>query len=199
MTNIFDDYNAFKKENSLLIRNLVETKSQIISRISSIIIVVDYLSERRIHKKLNQDEEYIFMIGYDYVYESFNTISIILKEYFDNDFNQMNKYARTINLLLYLNEYKNEAIARKELSIYLNQFESIESHIYDTLKNKEELDDAYFGLVDDLIYKAFILNGIDNPSIESIFYEISLEYNLDTDTDESMYLKILNTLIEEKR
>lgn len=197
--NIFEDYLAFKKENSELISNLVKTNSLIINHFSSIFIVIDYLYEKQLKRKLNQDEEYIFMTGYDYVFECFNLISIVLKDYFNNDFNELNKFPKNMDLLIYLNEYKNEILAREEFKRYLPELEKIENKIMECFKNKVEIEDEYFGLLDDIIYKTFTLNDIDSPSIESIFYEIALEYNLIKEDENASFTNIFNAFIEKNK
>ncbi len=197
--NIFEDYYSFKKENKDLIQNLVKTNSLIISHFSSIFIVVDYLYEKQQKRKLNSDEEYIFMMGYDYIYECFNLISIILKEYFNNNFELLNKFPKNMNLLIYSNEYKNEILAHDEFKDHVSEFERIENHVMDCFKQKIEVEDEYFALLDDVIYKTFTLNDIDSPSIESIFYEIALEYNLIKEDESQSFNNIFNSLIEKNK
>ena len=200
MISIFDDYFSFKKENKDLIKNLVSSKSLIISHISSVMIVVDYLFEKKMKKKnLSSDEEYIFMMGYDYLYECLDITSIILKQYFNNDFNELNKFPKTLNLLFYVNEYKTELEARENLKSFVPKFEELEDICYKALKDKAEVKDEYFAILDDLVYKSFEANNIESPSIESIFYDIALEYDILEEDDETMFNKIFSSIVEEKR
>ena len=199
MISVFEDYFSFKKENKDLIKGLVETKSLILSHISSVIIVVDYLFEKHMKKRaLSGDEEYIFMTGFDYLYECLNITSIIAKEYFNNDIKEMNKFPKAINLIFYANEYKTELKAREGFEKYIPEFERLEDEAYKALKEKTDVADEYFGILDDLIYKTFEANNIESPAIESIYYEIALEYHILEEDEETMFNKIFSKLIEEK-
>ena len=200
MISVFEDYFSFKKENKDLLQKLVSSKSLILSHISSVIIVVDYLYEKHMKKRaLSGDEEYIFMMGFDYLYECMNITSIVLKEYFNNDVSLMNNYPKALNMIFYVNEYKTELKAREGFEKYIVEFERLEDEAYKSLKEKVDLADEYFGILDDLVYKSFEANDIDSPSIESIFYEIALEYHILEEDTETAFNKIFSTLVEKNR
>ena len=112
---IYTDYANWKLENYDLIESLVKNKSKAIARFTSVIAVVDYLYDKYVEeKKLNEDLELIFSSGFDYIYDQFLMIETLLEKNFNNDINELEKYSKTINLLLYINDFQNEALNYKE-------------------------------------------------------------------------------------
>ena len=79
LENQYLDYASFKKTNEKLINYLVSKKSKIIARFSYVLMVVDYLFDQVVFekKKLSVEEEECFEVGYQYVFDRFNTITLI--------------------------------------------------------------------------------------------------------------------------
>ena len=67
---ILDDYVNWKLENHDLLHNLVQNKSKTISRFTSVIVVVDYLYEESLKRKLTEDETLFFTMGFDYIHDN---------------------------------------------------------------------------------------------------------------------------------
>lgn len=175
---IFDDYFSFKNENKNLINYLVKDNGIILNIMRPALIVVDYLYEYRLKNKLSNDEEYIFSVGYDYLYDQFFLIKSILNKYLNNDYKELKKYEKAISLLLYIHDYKEEISIKFSLSKYMKSFSDLEEKVYDLIKNHEDIDDNYFILLNDLVYKTFDANGVELKTVNEIFYNIALEYNI---------------------
>lgn len=175
---IFDDYKSFKDENKKLIDFLVKNNSLLLNIMRPVLIVVDYLYEYRLKNKISKDEEYIFNTGYDYLYDQFQIINTILEQILDNNYNDIKKYEKTINLLLYINDFKQEVLNDDRISNNIDSFLNLESNVYDSLNKKEEYNENYYILLNDLVYKTFDANGIELNTINDIFYNIALEYDL---------------------
>lgn len=175
---IFDDYKSFKDENKKLIDFLVKNNSLLLNIMRPVLIVVDYLYEYRLKNKISKDEEYIFNTGYDYLYDQFQIINTILEQILDNNYNDLKKYEKTINLLLYINDFKQEVLNDDRISNNIDSFLNLESNVYDSLNKKEEYNENYYILLNDLVYKTFDANGIELNTINDIFYNIALEYDL---------------------
>ncbi len=141
VNDIYEDYESFKKENYDLISTLVKNNSKIISRFSPVLMVVDYLSIEHKKRKLTDDEQIFFSTGFDYVYDNFHLINSIFEFTFKKDMKEMDKVSKTINLLLYVNEfideaksntditYKNRLIVLETLSISFISFLNVNSNI----------------------------------------------------------------------
>ena len=77
---VYTDYANWKFENYELINALITLKSKIISRFSHVILVVDYLYNKRVKDgNLDPDLEIFFETGFNYIHDHFMTINTILK------------------------------------------------------------------------------------------------------------------------
>ena len=193
---IYTDYANWKFENHDFIYQLVRSKSKTISRFSSVIIVVDYLYEKYVKdNKLTEDEEVMFNVGFDYMHDNFFTIKTLLEYTFNGDYIELEKCAKTINLLLYVNEFQGELLNSLENPTKdLKQLDDLEHKLTEYLEKKENCPDEFFPYLDDLVNPIFERNNIDFTPIEAIFYEISLEYGIAKNNENQAFLNILNKL-----
>ena len=191
---IYTDYANWKFENHDFIYQLVRSKSKTISRFSSVIIVVDYLYEKYVKdNSLTPDEEVMFNVGFDYMHDNFFTIKTLLDYTFNGDYIEMEKCAKTINLLLYVNEFQGELLNNDNiLESDLKQLDNFEQKLTDYLDKKENCPDEFFPYLDDLVNPIFDRNGIGFTPIEAIFYEISVALGISKNNDNKAFLDILN-------
>lgn len=196
---IFEDYLSWKYENHELIQALVKKKSKTISRFTHVISVVDYLYDQKQKKALTEDEEFIFSTGYDYIYDQFQMIGTILDCKFNKNIDEMEKYSKTINLLLYINEFQSEVLNQESVKEQITELNTLEDKVNKELDNKENAVEEDFILLNDITYKIFEKNGIEVHTVDQIFYDIALEYNLVNDNDDDTYNTILTSLIEKNR
>ena len=196
---IFEDYLSWKYENHELIKALVKKKSKTISRFTHVISVVDYLYDQKQKNALTEDEELIFSTGYDYIYDQFQMIGTILDCKFNKNIDEMEKYSKTINLLLYINEFQSEVLNQESVKEQITELNTLEDKVNKELDNKENAVEEDFILLNDITYKIFEKNGIEVHTVDQIFYDIALEYNLVNDNDDDTYNTILTSLIEKNR
>lgn len=191
---IYTDYANWKFENHDFIYKLVRSKSKTISRFTSVIIVVDYLYEKYVKdNSLTPDEEVMFNVGFDYMHDNFYTIKTLLDYTFNGDYEEMEKCAKTINLLLYVNEFQGELLNTDNvLESDLKQLDNFEQKLTDFLDKKENCPDEFFPYLDDLVNPIFDRNGIDFTPIEAIFYEISVALGINKNNENKAFLDILN-------
>ncbi len=182
----YEDYQGFKNDNEVLINDLVKTKSPIIARFKHVLAVVDYLYAKHKDLKDNEsDEDLIFQTGYSYVFDRFNTIDLIYTKIFDKNFNEMNKYAKTINLLLYTIDFQDEikSIDENNTTEY-NSLVAFEDLILKKLEGKEHADDIFFGMLNDISTKAFSNLDVEYYGLNEIFYDIALELEIIDEIDD---------------
>ncbi len=194
---IFEDYLNWKYENHELIKALVKKRSKTISRFTHVISVVDYLYEKK--NSLTEDEQLIFSTGFDYIYDQFQMIGTILDCKFNKNVDEMEKYSKTINLLLYINEFKSEILNQDSIKDQISELNRLEDKVNKELDNKEDSSEEDYILLNDISYKIFEKNGIELHTVDQIFYDIALEYDLVSDDDESNYNSILTSLIMKNR
>ena len=195
---IYTDYANWKFENFDFINNLVKNKSKSISRISSVIAVVDYLYEKYVeNKKLTEDEEIFFSTGFDYIYDQFYLLKTLFELKFNNSFKEMEKYSKTINLLLYINEFQSEALEYENIDI--TPLDDLEDKVNKCLDQKENAPDEYFQILNEVNESIFEKNNIEVHTMDQIFYEIAIEYGIYKENDYDLYNEILNRQIEKTR
>lgn len=191
---IFSDYANWKFENHDFIFQLVNTQSKTIARFTAVIAVVDYLYDQYINKgNLTSDEEVFFSVGFDYIHDNFYTIKTILDYKFNGDYVEMERFAKTINLLLYVHEFQSELLNQElDLKKDMQPLDSFEETVNGYLDRKEDVPDALFPMLDDIVNPIFEKNGIDLNPIESIYYEIAVEYGIYKNNEFDMYNAVFN-------
>ena len=163
---------------------------------------MDYLYHRRIDgKKLSEDEEVIFSTGFDYIYDSFMMIDNILQSDFNGDIDLMEGCSQTINLLLYINDFESEITSsgNEDLKKELKKLSNLDEKVNDYLAKRENAPDEYFGILNDLIDDIFVSNNVEIHTVEEIFYEIAIEYDIYQEDDFDMFNEVINRQIEKDR
>lgn len=187
---IYTDYANWKLENIEFIQKLIANKSQTISRFTSVIVVVDFLYDLYTKRnKLDEQEQVFFSVGFDYIHDNFYTIKTLLDYKFNKNYDKLESCAKTINLLLYVNEFQAELL---ENDIDTKSLDDFENKINEYLDKEENVPDAFFPMLDDIIGPIFERNNIEFTPIESIFYEVALEYKLYKPDDFDMYNAVFN-------
>ncbi len=197
---IYTDYANWKLENYDLIESLVKNKSKAIARFTSVIAVVDYLYDKYVEeKKLNEDLELIFSSGFDYIYDQFLMIETLLEKNFNNDINELEKYSKTINLLLYINDFQNEALNYKEGTFDLKPLDDLNNKVMDYLDKKENAPDEYFAILSDITSSMFDNLDTEFHTIDQIYYEIAVELGIYEEDEFNMFSSFINNKIENTR
>ena len=197
---IYTDYANWKLENYDLIESLVKNKSKAIARFTSVIAVVDYLYDKYVEeKKLDEDLELIFSSGFDYIYDQFLMIETLLEKNFNNDINELEKYSKTINLLLYINDFQNEALNYKEGTFDLKPLDDLNNKVMNYLDKKENAPDEYFAILSDITSSMFDNLDTEFHTIDQIYYEIAVELGIYKEDEFNMFSSFINNKIENTR
>ena len=190
LENQYLDYASFKKTNEKLINYLVSKNSKIIARFRYVLMVVDYLFDQVVFekKKLSIEEEECFEVGYQYIFDRFNTITLIAEHVFNNNYDAMEHFAKSINLLLYIIDFEDEidSLDGDHKSEH-EKFAELELNVMQMIEAKIQVPDEYYALVDDISLAVFDGLGIDYYGITDIFYDIAIELSLIQEDDEDYY------------
>lgn len=108
----------------------------------------------------------------------------------------MEKCAKTINLLLYINEFQSEALDHNLDKVNIKLLDDLEEKVNSYLDKKENAPDEYFQILNDVNNKIFEQNGIEIHTVDQIFYEIALEYNIYEEDDYNLYNQFINSKIK---
>ena len=190
LENQYLDYASFKKTNEKIINYLVSKNSKIIARFRYVLMVVDYLFDKVVYEKqkLSIEEEECFEVGYQYVFDRFNTICLIAEHVFNNNYDAMEHYAKSINLLLYIIDFEDEIDSLDgDHKTEHKKFADLEDSVMQMIENKTQVPDELFALVDDISLAVFDGLGIDYYGITDIFYDIAIELGLIEEDDEDYY------------
>ena len=197
---IYTDYANWKLEKYDLISTLVKNKSKAIARFTSVIAVVDYLYDKFVNEKsLDEDLELIFSSGFDYIYDEFMMIETLLQNKFNNDYNELEKYSKTINLLLYINDFQNEALNYEEGKFDLKPLDDLNDKVMKFLDNKENAPDEYFAILSDITSSMFDNLDEEFHTIDQIYYEIAVELGIYKEDEYNMFNSFINNKIQEDR
>ena len=196
---IYEDYESFKHENYELISTLVKNNSKIISRFSPVLMVVDYLSIEQKKRKLTEDEKIFFSTGFDYIYDNFHLINTLFEFTFKKDMKEMEKLAKTINLLLYVNEFIDEAKSNELSDNDIKPLLEFKGKLVETIDKHKNIEDEYFVYVNELVDNIFASHNVEIHTIDEIFYEIAVEYDIYDDEELNIYNDILNSQINKTR
>ncbi|MCR5113456.1 MAG: hypothetical protein K6A63_05920 [Acholeplasmatales bacterium] len=199
--NIYNDYEAFVKENKELITTLISTNSKTIARFVPVIKVVDFLYHQKRVRKLNDDEELFFSTGFDYIFDQFHYINTLLESKFNNDIKEMEKFGTTINLLLYINEFQSEALSstNEKVKHGVKLLDDLDTKVNNALEAGKNAPEEYFQILNDIVDKVFEANGVELHTVDEIFYEIALEYDIETEATNDTFLEAFNEQIEKNR
>ena len=199
--NIFKDYEAFIKENNNLISTLIKNNSKAISRFVPVIKVVEYLYNQHYFKQLSEDEMTFFSTGFDYIFDQFHFINTILESKFKGDIKEMEKFGTTINLLLYINEFQGEALNSNEPEVKkgIKLLDELSEKVNNCLDNNQNANEEYFQILNDILSNVFEANDIELHTIDEIFYEIALEYNLESEVIDNTFIDSFNKEINKHR
>lgn len=178
--NFYEDYLAFKENKYELIEFLVNKNSNVIIRFKHVLAVVDFIYDRYCSDiKITKEEEEIFQAGYGYIFDRFNLIELMLSTIFSNSKEEMEKFSKTINIILYVNDFKDEIENLDEFNTAeMSQLTEYEDSILSLLQNKEHATDVEFGLLSELSMKVFDDLGEEYYGLNEIFYDIALEYGI---------------------
>lgn len=174
---VFNDYCNWKLENENLIYNLINNKSELISRFKHVYDVVEYYSDKMAEDgKLNDDELQIVESGFDYLYDQIQNISILLKQYFNDDLLEMEDYSELINLYLYSLDFLNEAQEDEKINPEnIKLLEQYSDRIYDLICQRKAATPELHAELDSLCMGIF---GETYYGVNEIFLDIANELGI---------------------
>lgn len=190
LENQYLDYASFKKTNEKLLEYLLSNNSLIIARFKYVLLVVDYLFEKVVkeNKKLTLDEEEMFEVGYQYLFDRFNTINLLKEHTFNNKLEKMEQLAKSINLLFYIEDFIDEIDSLDgEHKEEHTKFADLEDSVMQFIEEGRQVPDELFALVDDISLNIFTGLGHDYYSITDIYYDIAVELELIDEDDFDYY------------
>ena len=190
LENQYLDYASWKKTNEKLIDFLIKKNSKIIARFRYVLMVVDYLFDKVVYErmKLSIEEEEVFEVGYQYIFDRFNTIQLIAEHVFNNNYDAMEHFAKSINLLFYILDFEDEIDSLEgDHKEEHKRFADLEDNVMQMIETKIQVPDEYYALVDDVSLAVFDGLGVNYYGITDIFYDVAIELGLIEESDDDYY------------
>lgn len=183
--NIYDDYISYLGESMEIITELNKSESPILSVLHDVIRVTDYIYQQYTKKKkIDEEVEEIFSLGYGYLSNTLTDIKTYYEEYFNKDINLLNKYSTLIIDLILLEDFKSfldvsdrlDEETSKEIDELMNKID----------RNLENRTPLFIDLVEDV--ELFIDNKtpitLDFKPVYIVFAMIAEELSI---TDEKYF------------
>ena len=190
LENQYLDYASWKKTNEKLIDFLIKKNSKIIARFRYVLMVVDYLFDKVVYErmKLSIEEEEVFEVGYQYIFDRFNTIQLVAEHVFNNNYDAMEHFAKSINLLFYILDFDDEIDSLEgDHKEEHKRFADLEDNVMQMIEAKIQVPDEYYALVDDISLAVFDGLGVNYYGITDIFYDVAIELGLIEESDDDYY------------
>lgn len=184
---LYEDYESWRKENHDFLLSLIKTQSKSIVRFTQVIAVVDYLFEKQkaMQLDLDIDEENIFSVGFDYIYDRILTLKMQYESNFNSDIVLFNQYGKTLNLLLYINDFQDELLnAKDNIDKDMDTLNDLEDAVLKYLEAKKEIEDGFFVMLDETVTEIFKTHHLEVALTEEIFYEIAIHYDIYKEPEE---------------
>ena len=190
LENQYLDYASWKKTNEKLIDFLIKKNSKMIARFRYVLMVVDYLFDKVVYErmKLSIEEEEVFEVGYQYIFDRFNTIQLVAEHVFNNNYDAMEHFAKSINLLFYILDFEDEIDSLEgDHKEEHKRFADLEDNVMQMIEAKIQVPDEYYALVDDISLAVFDGLGVNYYGITDIFYDVAIELGLIEESDDDYY------------
>lgn len=185
---IYTDYANWLMDNHDLIHLLKEKHSLAIRRFEHVFKLVDFLYNRKIDKNdLELFEEEFFEAGFNYLFEHIMFISLLYKNTFNKNIDELEEFGKEINLYLYALEFEKDLETHEMVDT--TKLLELEEQILNKIESKSHIDDTLFVMLDEVVSTIYADNKIEfSGGLNEIFYSIALEYDLISEDYEELDL-----------
>lgn len=178
---MYHDYASWIMENDEKFKVLAEKDANLIFRFKHIFDVLSFLYDQKIERQtLSEDEEYIFSIGFGYLFIQFEHINLLLEHTYKGNLDNLLKHEKDIIFYLTALEF-----AQHLGEMYTDEPEQIEPlskiviDTLDAIEKNEFVDKKVYEKLDTIIEKLYLQKDIDDiSSIRDVFFDIADELDL---------------------
>lgn len=176
---VYSDYANWLIENDDLLRRLKKENSFLYKRYKHVLDVVNYLYNMKIETDtLTEEETNIFGVGFYYLFEQYDQISLLLEYSYNGDLKELEKQQKTIELLLDAIEFQNDIYSMLDEPELVQDFLELEQDIFSYIEKKSPAPDELFEKLNQVSIRVYEENELDFYPIKEIFYDIAEEFNL---------------------
>lgn len=175
----YHEYANWKLEHHELLKYLTDNDSHLMLRFKHVLDVTDYLYDKLIDDpNFSDDEDHIFETGFYYLFDQIDKIDELLKPY-QHQFEELEKIAKEINLLLLTIDFQNELASFEDYDEDdMADLIDFEEELTRKLENKETVPEDMFKKLDQMTEEIFRKLDVEYYPINNIFLEIADELGI---------------------
>lgn len=177
---VYHEYANWKMEHHDLLKYLIERNSLLMIRFKHVMDVIDYLYDKLIDDPtFSEEEDQIFETGLYYMMDQIDQIDQLLKKSYQNSFEDLEKRAKDVNLLLNTIDFQNELLGletfdQKDMDILI----TFEEKVMKLLEEKKEVPITLYKELDHISFELFKKLDVEYYPINHIFLEIADELGI---------------------
>lgn len=177
---VYNEFANWKLENNDILSELKEKASGIYFRFEHIINVVEHYYNKLIDDPtFSEDDDAIFRTGFYYMTDQIEDVITLLEKVYNNDFNELDKHSKEINLFLNTIDFQTELL-NNELDDKedIQRLMDFDQDVYNYITEKNPIPDNFYEELDLLTFQIFRRLNINYYSVNDIFLEIADELNI---------------------
>lgn len=174
---MYDDFIKWYEENEDFLTHLFNHNSIIFDRLNDVLKVLSFVSQME-KKDINDDLDFIFDVGYAYVFNRVSEIKLYLEKYFNNDIHTFLKFEELINYTMYLDDLKTVFEEKEKYTDIIEEgFEEIASRIEEIVQKRKHFKSD---LVDEfnVILLSVVPSNDEFLTTPEVFMRIAEELNI---------------------
>lgn len=173
------DYQHYYQSNAMLLQRLEQEDFLLSHRFQDLIKVLDYIvTLYEGSKKIEEDFEVIFEVGYVFLYHQFEDFKNYFSTYLNSDDELLKQYDTLINYTLYLDDLYQVLQDKNSFTEEQKQvFLKVQTTIEDILKDKSLVTDETFDAFNDSLEEV-LLHTTDTITTLEVFEQIIEELAL---------------------
>jgi len=174
-------FSTWKDKNKQLLSKLQDHDTLIYFKFSHILAVVSHLYDQLIdNEHYGDDEDVIFITGFNYLDSMIEDLKQIVKAYFNNDLDSLIKHDKELCLVMDAIEFQNELLRFEEpRQADIKTFNDFEIKILEKIAGGQVLSPADYEELDSKSATIFQQYTNEYMPITSIFLKIADELELD--------------------
>lgn len=174
---MYEDFKKWYEQNEEFLTHLFNHNSLVFDRINDVIKVLTFIITMD-KKDISDDLDFIFDVGYAYLYNRVMEIKFYIEKYFKNDMHHFLRYEELINYTMYLDDLKEVLVEKDKYTDFVKEgFEEIANRIEDIIDSKKHFQSE---IIDE--FNSILLSVLPNNeqlfTTPEIFMQIAEELQI---------------------
>ena len=176
--NKYLDYISYKNENKSFIDLLENNNCTSYESLKDVIFILDKISEKMDTELIDDEIDYIFDFGFDYLYNEIEFLKNIYEERLNSDFILFKKYDPLLRYALFIYQLIDDLEEQDLITSNIkNKLQGKVNSILSMIDNREVVSDTLIDEID-LEISSVIPNNYNPNTVSQIFENIAIEVSL---------------------